>query len=92
LKDSSGGFVTDQLATSILTAEPNASCSLSAGSASLAIPLSPSATGSTVLRYDATNNQYVFNWDTTNQPKGSCYNIVLKLADGTVKSTVVKLQ
>ncbi len=91
LKDQSGNYVTNQSAASILTAEPNATCALAPGSAALSIPLSPSATGSTVLRYDTTGNQYVFNWDTSYQAKG-CYNIVLKLADGTVRSTVVKIQ
>jgi len=89
LKNASGAYVKDQSAVTILQAVPNSSCSgIGNGTP---ISLSPSATGATVLRYDSSSNQYVFNWNTTNQGPG-CYNIVVRLSDGTAKSTIVQLK
>ncbi len=89
LQDTSGNFITNQVPSTILTVASNPACTGVA--TGIAIVLWPSATGSTVLRYDTTNNQYVFNWDTSNQSAG-CYNLVLQLADGSVRSTIVQLQ
>lgn len=89
LKNPAGNFVTNQVPNTLLTVVPNAACS-GAGTGT-PIVLWPSATGSTVLRYDTTNNQYVFNWDTTYQPAG-CYNIQVQLIDGTARATIVKIQ
>ncbi|MBI1787190.1 MAG: hypothetical protein HYR60_06520, partial [Acidobacteria bacterium] len=49
--------------------------------------LYPSATGATILRV---SGQYIFNWDTSGFPNG-CYNIVLKLSNGTTPTTIVGL-
>jgi len=40
-------------------------------------------TGATSLRYDSTNNQYVFNWQTSSAFANKCYELLLNLDDGT---------
>jgi ELWxxDGT repeat protein len=46
--------------------------------------------GSTALRYDSTANQFVANWQTKGLNAGS-YEILLTLADGTVKTKILQL-
>jgi hypothetical protein len=38
-------------------------------------------TGGTVLRYDTSTNQFVYNWSTPTTP--GCYVFTLALTDGT---------
>jgi hypothetical protein len=40
------------------------------------------ATGGTVLRYDATAGQYVYNWQTPKQA-GKCYRVTMTAQDGS---------
>lgn len=40
------------------------------------------ATGGTSLRYDTTNNQFIYNWQSPKQP-GACYRVTLVLTDNT---------
>ncbi len=49
-------------------------------------------TGGSGLRYDATDEQYVFNWKTNKGMKGKCYFLVLELTDGTSHSASFKVQ
>jgi hypothetical protein len=49
------------------------------------------ATGGSTFRYDSSNNQYIFNWDTSSASRG-CFNLVVDLADGSTYATIVKLQ
>jgi hypothetical protein len=51
--------------------------------------LETTANGGTQLRYDATTQQYVYNWQTPNQP--GCYVVTLTLADGTTWPAFFKL-
>jgi hypothetical protein len=43
------------------------------------------ATGSTVLRYDSTAGQFVYNWQTPKKA-GSCYRITMTATDGSTIS------
>ncbi|HWQ11260.1 MAG TPA: PxKF domain-containing protein [Roseiflexaceae bacterium] len=40
------------------------------------------ATGGTVLRYDATSGQFIFNWQTPKTP-GACYRVTVTTQDGS---------
>jgi hypothetical protein len=62
------------------------SCSADAG-----VPVDLSSSGGTGLRYDATSNQFVFNWQTKGFSAG-CYSLVLMLDDTTVHRAVVSLK
>jgi len=52
------------------------------------------ATGGSTFRYDVSNNQFIFNWDTsTGVVTGAgCFTILLQLDDGAVKATKVQLK
>jgi hypothetical protein len=53
--------------------------------------VAPTPSGGTVLRYDTTDNQYIFNWKTTGLEAGN-YTISLSLNDGTIHTMQVTLQ
>jgi hypothetical protein len=44
------------------------------------------ATGGTVLRYDTTTGQFIYNWSTKGLTVGQCYRVTVTLQDG---STIV---
>ncbi len=54
--------------------------------------LYPSATGGTNLRYDTTNNQYVFNWDTSGRISGCTYVLSLSLSDASTRTVTLQVQ
>jgi len=98
LKDSSGHFVTSLTSTQVLQATYYVGGVCTSGQATgtsslLYSPTSGAAGGST-FRYDATNNQFLFNWSTKAVTTGpGCYEIILQLNDGsTPKATQVNLQ
>src|SRR5207253_4284910 len=88
LKDSSGNFVTSLASTKTLQATYYAGGVCTAGQATgttfvLYLPTS-GATGGSTFRYDANNNQFLFNWSTKQVTTGpGCYEIVLQLNDGS---------
>lgn len=78
LTDATGNFVSDLASFASLFSTPIA-CDAAAPSA---IMEEVSATGGTVLRYDSTTNQFVFNWQTSSAWTG-CRLLQLTLKDGT---------
>ena len=50
-----------------------------------------SATGNTVLRYDTTSGQFIFNWQTPKQAN-TCHKIVFTMQDGSSLTAYFKLK
>jgi hypothetical protein len=74
LLDANGGYISSLAPVNSMTAVT------STGSVVLYSP-TQNATGSTVLRYDTTSRQYVFNWNVSLTPAGQ-YTLILALNDG----------
>ena len=49
------------------------------------------ATGSTVLRYDSTGGQFIFNWKTP-APAGKCYQVTMTAQDGSFINAFFKMK
>jgi hypothetical protein len=80
LKDSNGNFVSDLGSVSSIRYQTDGQpghCDF----ATLSGPLVPLPTGGTMLRFDAKNSQFVYNWTTPTSP--GCYVFELTLSDGT---------
>ena len=96
LRDSSGAFLTDLATTTTIEAVLNPSCTGPAPASGRINLYSPAtgATGNSSFRYDATNNQFRFNWDTSyGGIAAGCYTVILTLNDGSQpKATSVQLQ
>ena len=50
------------------------------------------ATGGTVLRYDTTSGQFIFNWKTPSGTAGKCFRVTLTAADGSTKVAYFKMK
>ncbi len=101
LKDSSGNFVSNLNVNTLGErflgpAPPTGVCPLP-GAVSPGFDQPPlfspttGAEGNSTFRYDTTNNQFIFNWDTKPFSTG-CYVIELDLDSGQVERTALKLQ
>jgi hypothetical protein len=100
LRDSSGNFLTSTSTTQLIQAvaytppAPPGTCSGQAmGQTLLLYSPTSGATGGSTFRYDTTNNQFIFNWDTSYASGAGCYEVVLTLSDGSpAKATTVQLK
>ena len=79
LKDANGNYVSDLGSFTSLQYTVVTCGGFDLG---LSSPLDTGATGGTVLRYDATANQFIYNWQTPNT-SNACYVLTLTLKDGT---------
>jgi len=50
------------------------------------------ATGGTVLRYDTTGGQFIFNWKTPGSAAGKCYRVTMTTLDGSKLEAFFKLK
>ncbi|TMG06057.1 MAG: hypothetical protein E6I02_08920 [Chloroflexi bacterium] len=79
LKDANGNYVSDLGSFASLQ---YTSVSCGGFNLNLSDPLDTTATGGAVLRYDATANQFIYNWQTPTT-SNACYVLTLTLKDGT---------
>ncbi len=79
LPDGKGGYVSDLGAVANITFQQTACSDLSAALTSEVTEAASSGAG---LHYDATANQFVYNWKTISTMAGNCYVLILKLNDG----------
>lgn len=86
LTDADGATVTSLSAVSSITSQ-NMACG--AFSSDPTDALETTASGGSVLRYDLSANQYVYNWQT---PGKGCYTLFVTLADGTVHTAYFDLK
>jgi hypothetical protein len=96
LTDSSGNYITSLSSTQLIQAVQNVGCPGVPGTQTVVL-YSPTsgATGNSTFRYSTTNNQFIFNWDTSSTAGlgSGCYTLMLQLSDGSAaEATIVQLQ
>ena len=80
LKNASGAYVTS---LSTVVNNPLQYRQINCDNSAPEDPLPADSSGSSGLRYDATANQFIFTWQTSNSFAGKCYELLLDLSDGT---------
>jgi hypothetical protein len=86
LQDANAVFISDPATLTSIVAIPNPAC---AGAVSgSGTTLYNGTTGQAAFSYDAVNNRFVFNWNTTGTTTG-CYNVVVTTNDTAQWSTIV---
>jgi Big-like domain-containing protein/pentapeptide repeat protein len=94
LRAGNGTFITSLSSLTSMQAIFNSTC-LGAATGQSFLLYSPTtgATGNSTFRYDTTNNQFIFNWDSSSLTGVGCYTIVVQLSDQSpLKATTIKLQ
>src|SRR5437588_1544944 len=86
LRDANGNNINRLNAVQSLQLSYDGFCSAESGAA-----VDLGGSGNTGLRYDASGNQFIFNWQTKGLPAG-CYSVLLSLDDSTVHSAMVSLK
>jgi hypothetical protein len=95
LRDSSGNFLTSLTTTRLVQAIAYAGACSGLATGQVLVLYNPTngATGGSTFRYDTTNNQFIFNWDTSSAFGPGCYELVLTLNDNSpAKATTIRLQ
>ena len=90
LQDGSGKYLSDLNTTQLLQAVVNVGCPGLPGTQTILLysPTSGAKGGST---FRSGSNQFIFNWDTSSGTSPGCYTLVLQLADGSQRATIVQL-
>lgn len=83
LQNNSGAFITTGTAISTLQVAPNATCAVGGAGA----PFSPASSPGLHVE----GHRYGFEWQSQGLQPG-CYSILLSLDDGTVQTSIVRLQ
>lgn len=86
ISDGRGGWISDLSVVKSVTSTL-VNCSSGAFVDDLAI----TATGGTVLRYDSTANQFIYNWQSPKKP-GTCYTLSANLTDGRSITALFQLR
>jgi hypothetical protein len=88
LKNTSGDIVQSVALPQWLSPEPGLPMNLTTGEQTYTDP----ATGGATYKWDATAEQYVYNWSTKGLLAGHWYTIFAKLEDGTTQNVVVGIR
>jgi hypothetical protein len=89
LPDGKGGYISDLSAVTSITFQQLECSDLSAG---LTSEVPADTSGGSGLHYDASANQFVYNWKTSSTMTGKCYVLTLKLKDGRQYQAVFSLK
>ena len=71
-----------ELTTTSTINQPLKAVGVSCGTTSFTDEIELVATGGTVLRYDTTGGQFIYNWQTPKK-SGACYKVTVETADGS---------
>jgi HYR domain-containing protein len=86
VSDGSGGFITSlSIVAKVLSGVQQCASTTPVDN------LEEYATGGTQLRYDATSNQYIYNWQSPRKP-GQCFQVDIVLTDGTQHVALFQLR